>query len=288
MSLPTASTPIEIPVRHMGFAFPKELPRHWVGGDPFETHLYNALSLTFPLGEKQFVESVRAFADRITDAQLKDDVRAFVGQEVQHGKEHEAFNAWIESLGLPAQEVYDFISERITKSNAELRPIQQLAITCALEHFTAIMAESGLSNPEIFASFDAGVRDLWTWHAIEESEHKAVAFDVYRHVGGSYRNRVTTMAFVTVVFIANQARFHRQLMVADGESRNLRSYARGFLKYWGPRGYFTRLVPDYLAYYRRDFHPWQQDNRGSVARHRAAIEARAKRVVPQAMRATAS
>ena len=284
---PAAVTPIDIPVRHMGFSFPKDLPRHWYGNDPFETHLFNALSLTFPFGEKEFIDSVRAFSDRITDPQLKDDVRAFIGQEMQHSREHEAFNAWIASLGLPAQYIWDFIEKRQAEMKAKSRPIDRLAVTCALEHFTAIMAEAFLTNPELLAEFDERVRTMWVWHAIEETEHKSVAFDVFEHVGGEYSTRVWTMMLITFLFIRNQTHFHRTLMKADGELFNVKSWARGLYKYWGPKGVFTKLAPAYLAYYRRDFHPWQHDNRELVARYKREVEAKARRVVPQATKAEA-
>ena len=282
---PAAVTPIDIPVRHMGFSFPKDLPRHWYGNDPFETHLFNALSLTFPFGEKEFIDSVRAFSDRVTDPQLKDDVRAFIGQEMQHSREHEAFNAWIASLGLPAQYIWDFIEKRQAEMKAKSRPIDRLAVTCALEHFTAILAEAILTSPELVEGFDPRVRAMWIWHAIEETEHKSVAYDVFEHVGGDYRTRVVAMLFVTREFILNQIHFHRKLMEADGESRNVKSKARGFLKYWGPRGVFTKLAPAYLEYFRRDFHPWQHDNRELVTKWKRYVEEQAKRVVPQAGKA---
>jgi predicted metal-dependent hydrolase len=265
----------------MGFEFTKDLPRHWVAGDPFETHLFNALSLTFPLGERMFIDSVRAFVDQITDPKLESDVRAFAGQEIQHSREHAAFNAWIASLGLPAKEVEEFVAADIAEGNAKTTPLQQLAATCALEHFTAVMAEAFLTTPELREAFDERVRALWTWHAIEETEHKSVAFDVFQHVGGDYRTRVVTMLVVTFDFLRHQAMFHRKLMRADGQMRNVRSWARGVWKYWGPKGMFTKLAPAYLAYYRRDFHPWQHDNRALVAAWKREVEERAKRIVPQ-------
>lgn len=284
---PASHTPIDIPVRHMGFRFPSDLPRYWMNGDPFETHMMHALSLTFPDGEKAFIDSVRHYQDRITDPSLREDVRAFIGQEIQHSREHEALNTFIESLGLPVHEVYDFIRARIAQTDAEAPPIVKLAVTCALEHFTAILADAMLSQPEMLEGVDARVRPLWLWHAIEETEHKSVAFDVYQHVGGDYRTRVVAMAYVTVEFISNQARFHRTLMKADGQMGNVRSWARGMAKYWGPRGVYTRLAPAYLAYFRPDFHPWQHDNRALVERHKRAIEAQARRVVPRGRAAQA-
>lgn len=285
MTTSAAKTPIDIRVRQMGFEIPKDLPKYWVSNDPFETHLFNALSLTFPIGEQQFVDSVRAFADQVTDPALKDDVRAFIGQEMQHSREHETFNAWIEAQGLPAPYIYDYIKNRIQKTNEGAPPKVMLAVTCALEHFTAIMASVILEDPDFFDSVDERARMLWLWHAIEEAEHKSVAYDVYQHVGGSHRTRVLTMAFVTTQFIYNQAHFHRTLMQADGHAFNVKSWARGMARYWGPRGKFTKLIPAYLDYYRRDFHPWQHDNRDVIAKWKKLVEANAKRVMPQASKA---
>ena len=284
---PAAATPIDIPVRHMDLPLPADLPRHWANGEPWETHLFNALSMTFPVGERSFIDSVRAFVDRISDPQLLDDVRAFIGQEVQHSREHHAFNEWLASLGLPYREVQEFIEADIAKNQAGASDLQKLAVTCALEHFTALMAEAFLAHPELFDGVPEPLRTMWLWHAVEEAEHKSVAFDVFQHCGGDYPTRAVAMAMVTYRFLVNQSRFHRWLMRADGQTGNLRSTARGAWKYWGPRGVFTRLVPAYLAYYRPSFHPWERDDRELLARFRDLVEARAKRVQHQPRRGEA-
>lgn len=271
---------LDIVQRHMGFTFPKDLPRQWNGGDPFDTQLFNALSLTFPKGEQMFIDSVRFFRDRIRDASLAEDVRAFIGQESQHSKEHEAFNDWIAAQGYPVEDVYAFIDERQALAR-QSPPIVNLAVTCALEHFTAIMADSILEDEELVSAIHEDVRALWVWHAIEETEHKAVAFDVYRHVGGSLRTRRIAMAYITFHFISNITRFHLALLKADGQLTNLPMLARGVLRHWGPGGRFSKLIPAYLEYYRADFHPWQQDNRASVARWKAYVDGNAKRRIPQ-------
>jgi uncharacterized protein len=286
--MPDASqvpTTIEIVQRHMGFTFPRDLPRHWSANDPFETQLWNALSLVFPKGEQMFIDRVRFYRDRVTDPILLDEVRAFIGQEAQHRKEHETFNAWIEAQGYPVEEIYAFCDARNAET-AKAPAIVQLAAVAALEHFTALMAEWFLNDDEAIAAMDEGVRALFVWHAIEETEHKAVAFDVYRHVGGTYPVRALTMAFVTVNFMANISRFHVRLMRADGEATNVRSWARGLWKFWGPSGRFTKLVPAYLDYYRPDFHPWQHDNRAAVEKWKAWVDRRALRIVarPSAVR----
>jgi predicted metal-dependent hydrolase len=202
---------------------------------------------------------------------------------MQHSREHAAFNDWIASLGLPAREIEAFVKRRIEQTKAVVSPIQRLAITCAFEHFTAILAEAFLTTPALHAACDERIRTLWLWHAIEENEHKSVAFDVFQHVGGDYGTRALAMFFITFDFVVHQARFHGQLMTADGQRWNVKSWVRGMWKYWGPAGIFTRLAPAYLDYYRRDFHPRQHDTRELIALWKRHVEARAKRVVPQAV-----
>ena len=55
----------------------------------------------------------------------------------------------------------------------------QLAATAALEHFTAIMAHALLSDPRHLEGASPEAARLWRWHAMEEIEHKAVAFDTF-------------------------------------------------------------------------------------------------------------
>jgi uncharacterized protein len=181
-----------------------DVPKYFAAdGDLLLSHFAAALSSVFPDGEDYFVRSVRRFRDQIEDPALKKQVAGFIGQESVHGREHRAFNARLAALGYPTKYV-----ERITKRVLELRERimsdkSNLAATAALEHYTATLAEALLSNDEIQRQFGHdGVKNLFLWHALEESEHKAVAFDVYRAAGGTERMRRVTMNVMTVGFIA--------------------------------------------------------------------------------------
>ena len=197
-----------VPTRRISFEEGlAELPKHFAAdGDLIMSHLMASLSAVFPDGEDFFVRSVRYYRDRITDPDLKRQVPGFIGQESVHGREHRAFNDRLDELGYPVKE-----GEAITRWGLELRerylpPISNLAATAALEHFTATLAELVLTNPEIRATAAPGpVHDLFLWHALEESEHKAVAFDVYKAVGGSEWLRTFTMNLLTVGFIGGMA-----------------------------------------------------------------------------------
>ena len=70
--------------------------------------------------------------------------------------------------------------EGVRWSEENLSPLARLAATVALEHLTAILAAALLDGRSgSLAGADPRVAELWRWHAVEETEHKSVAFDVY-------------------------------------------------------------------------------------------------------------
>jgi len=186
----------KVPTRRMSFEESmRELPRHFAeDGDLISCHVIAALSSVFPDGEDYFVRSVRRFRDEVTDPALKRQVAGFIGQEAVHGREHRVVNDRLGELGYPTKRY-----ERLTRAGLRVRERilsakSNLAATAALEHFTATLAELVLSDEDVRRQMGAdAVRDLFVWHALEESEHKAVAFDVYKAVGGGERLRVFTM-----------------------------------------------------------------------------------------------
>ncbi len=247
-------------------------PRYWLGDDGVSTQVFNALSIVFPRGEKMFVDAVRAHKEAVKDPVLRQAVRDFIGQEVNHSRAHVEFNDWLAALGLPVAELDREIEQRM-KANEALSPARLLAATCALEHFTAIFATALLDHPDLLSAMHEDVRPLWLWHAIEELEHKSVAFDVYQESGGTYRMRVSLMALVTVTFLSRVHRRYRRLLVEQGLLEDRRARLRSAWKFLGPRGYLAGALPAYLDYYRPGFHPSHRDDSALLERGRAALEA---------------
>jgi predicted metal-dependent hydrolase len=219
----------------------------------------------FPDGEDFFVRSVRHYRDEITDPALKRQVNGFIGQEAMHGREHRAFNARLDQLGYPTKHV-----ERFTKWGLELReriapPKANLAATAALEHFTATLAELILTNEDARNLFgNQEVKNLFLWHALEESEHKAVAFDVYKAVGGGERLRVWTMNFFRYGFVLGMTLQVILSMAGDRATfrrGNLRKSLRTFFR----SPIVSRELWNQLRDYNRpDFHPDDRDTTGLV------------------------
>ena len=145
---------------------------------------------------------MRHYADRITDPELSAQVAGFIGQEVTHGREHRALNERLQQMGYPTRRVDRMVRFDLRQAERRLGPRVCLAITAALEHYTATLAETLLIKPEAQALLGQNeVRSMLLWHALEESEHKSVAFDVYRAVGGSERMRIRVMRAMTVSFL---------------------------------------------------------------------------------------
>jgi predicted metal-dependent hydrolase len=178
----------KVPARRISFEESlQELPKHFaVDGDLVSSHVAASLSSLFPDGEDFFVKSVRHYRDQITDPDLKRQVAGFIGQEAIHGREHRVLNERLAELGYPTKAF-----EKMTQKGLALRwrvgsNMSSLAVTAALEHFTATLAELVMTSQETREQFGPNaVQEVFTWHALEESEHKAVAFDVYMAVGGS-------------------------------------------------------------------------------------------------------
>lgn len=266
---------VSIVPRRMDFNFGK-VPRHWAAGDPVLTHFFNALSLTFPDGERFFVDSVRALRDRVSDKERQKEISGFIGQEAMHSLEHNTFNDMLAEQGYAEEAAagQQYAKDRIAGAQKYLGREQQLAATAALEHITAILADGLLRDPEFVESLDESVRDLWLWHAIEETEHKAVAFDLLRDVNDDYRLRVGIFLTATTALGAYATAYTLAFLKRDGLHRNPLVLGRGLWKLFGWKGYLSRLIPDYLDYLRPGFHPWDQDNSDLIQEWKAVLDKR--------------
>jgi uncharacterized protein len=263
-----------VPTRRMDFEESmRDLPKHFAANeDLIGSHLASSLSAVFPDGEDYFVRSVRHFRDQITDPALKRQVAGFIGQESVHGREHRVFNDRLDELGYPTKRMENITRAALKFRERILSPKSNLAATAALEHFTATLAELVLSSQEVRDLFGAEVvRDLFVWHALEESEHKAVAFDVYKAVGGSERLRVITMNFFRFGFVIGMSLSVLISMLGDRAT-----YKRGNLrrswKRFRSSPIAQKAVWDQLRDYNRpDFHPDDSDTNALVEHWRREL-----------------
>jgi len=243
------------------------IPRHWHGGHLHITQLFNALSVFFPEGERFFIRSVRHFRADVADPELQQQVKGFIGQEAMHGREHDAYNAMLRAQGYPV-DAQEKLVLRLLKFAYKILPKKnQLAITVALEHFTAMLAGVLLKDERVLKGAAPPMAALWRWHAVEETEHKAVAFDVYQIVAPGFFNylrRCFEMLMVTAFFLPLIVYYHARFVIRAGGFWDV----RGWLDVWAfvlfKPGAFTRIIPSYFSYFRPGFHPWDEDNRAHV------------------------
>lgn len=265
------STADLIEIRNLRFNLDETVPRYWHGGRRAVSLYFDNLSLFFPAGERFFITSVKAHAHLIHDAELQREVRAFCGQEGVHGREHVRYNRMLDAQGYPATAIERRLEQRLRRIAGLIPPRRQLAITCALEHFTAVMGHTVLSDERLLAGATPEMAELWRWHAAEENEHKAVAFDVYQRAGGNYFERVTAMIGATLVFWTLVVIHQLRLMHADGCLFSLREWRSLLVFSFVNPGGLRRLIGKYFVYFRPGFHPNQLDNRPALADWRMAL-----------------
>ncbi|MDR3416277.1 MAG: metal-dependent hydrolase [Nevskia sp.] len=249
---------VGIPVRKLGLQYGDNVPEFWFGDNALLTCLFASFSASLPGGEGQFIHSVRNYQDQIKDPLLMAQVRAFIGQEAQHSREHEALNKCMQAKGYPIGRI-ERLLEKINKSQREhAAPKRQLVMTVCGEHITALMADYYISkNPETLGMVHPSVRKIWAWHSIEESEHKAVAFDVYMKLVGDRKYLCRQMRISIFMFLLTAPLLALYLLMYSGRFFSWKTWREGLPLLW-------RMLRDsrhdFRDFYKPDFHPSQHDN----------------------------
>lgn len=238
------------------------------GVDPVASAWFAALSCSFPRGEAMFIEAVKAHRDDVPP-HLAAEIRDFIRQEVNHSREHIAFNRAVEEAGYDLTGITCRVNSMVDQT-LSTPPIVQLSITCALEHFTAMFAHQFLKDPGSLATAGMGDPQLWMWHAAEEIEHKAVAYDTFLHATRDWsafkrwRMRSIIMVLVTGRFLRNRSTDALELLSQDGITGWRASW--GLARYlFGKPGILRKILPSWLSYFRPGFHPWDHDDRHLIA-----------------------
>jgi uncharacterized protein len=254
-------------IRALQIDFSQGFDRRWFGGDAFRSAYFNAMSMTFPLGEQSFIDSIKG-VDHLIDAQIENETdRAklrgqltdFSAQEATHRHIHAQYNAVLAKQGF-INEVEKRIEKRLERFSNE-HPMNMLAATCAYEHYTAVMSDVMLKNSAASAAMQPMMRQLWLWHALEETEHKAVAFDLYKRLGGHERGRIVAYLLAMFFFQIDAFQQTTKNLSKDGALWKP-STLWGMLTFYFGRpskgnGWIWMTTRPLLAYFKRDFHPNQ-------------------------------
>lgn len=267
LAKPTAKNKQQIlPARRdLKFNLPAEKISDWhTEAGPVFTAFLNTFSIVLPVGERFFIDAVRAHRDLVADPELRKAVTAFIGQEAMHGREHEEYNAAL-FVRTPVASKFEnlvgrtlgFVQRRLPKSMA-------LSATIALEHFTALLADGVLRDPRVTAGADPGFAALWRWHALEETEHKAVAFDVWEAAMGrgprAYAERSLGLILATIIFWSLVTPAFLLVLRSEGKLTDVAGWRKFFRYTFGDIGMLRTQLFDYVDYFRPGFHPWDHDN----------------------------
>ncbi len=270
--LKLSAAELGIPIRRLGQSYDDDIPDFWFANNAAMSMFFSAFSATLPVGEGQFIHSVRLFQDRITDPVLQAQVRAFIGQEAHHSREHQAFNAMLTARGIRVDRIEKTMKVFHKYQRRWLSPEDQLAMTVCGEHLTALMSDYILRRrPEYLDQMAPALARLWAWHAIEETEHKAVAFDVYDQLIGDRKRLYRVMALLTVFVLVGNTATATELVLRAGQMRNWTMWRDAFALLGTM---LKETQDDYMAFYQKGFHPWDVDNRNALedARRRFDIE----------------
>jgi predicted metal-dependent hydrolase len=256
-------------VRNLHFTIDDSVPRFWHGGRRSITIFLDNLSIFFPAGERFFVRSVRAHQPLVRDPALEREVRAFCGQEGVHAREHEFYNGLLKRHGYPIEDMEKRVEAILSRVIERTTDDLQLAVTCALEHFTALLGGYLLDDPRLLEGAHPVMAALWRWHAAEENEHKNVAYDVYRAAGGDYATRAYAMVGATVIFWAKVLEHQARMMKAADILYSPDEWVALVRFLFVKPGGMQRLIPLYLQYFRPGFHPSQIDSETRLEAWRA-------------------
>jgi len=257
--------PASFPVRRMDYNF-GNIPRYWCNNDPSLTHYFTGLSTLFPEGESYFVRSVRALRGKAKKNGLLDrEIGAFIGQEAMHSKEHHAFHVSAQQYGLDPESLEKATGIILKGIEKVFSKKWNLLVTVGLEHYTAVLVVSMMQSVNELMT-DTTIRDLWLWHSVEETEHKAVAFDLYEYLYGNglsaYLPRISVFTLSLILITGFSTIYQIVLMKRDKQLSNFKSW-RNFFSFAGKQ--YRTLIPKFFEYYRYDFHPNQTDERDLVA-----------------------
>jgi len=266
----TLPTPADLNITPRDRRFGRETaaPRLWHDGRVEATAIYNALSTTFPAGEAFFVESVRAFREG-APAKLADEIKGFTTQEAIHSREHDAFNKRATRSGYDLSKLEEQVEKRLAITRGK-PAVVSLAATMALEHFTAILAHQLLADPSHLDGAEAETADLWRWHAVEEIEHKGVAYDSWLFATRDWprwkrwKVKAKVMLYVTRNFVVDRTAGALELMRQDGVT-GVRAWSLLLSYLWVRPGMFRKIAGAWFRFFLPGFHPWNEDDRHLLA-----------------------
>ncbi len=254
---------IKIRRRDMNFDF-ATADRFWNGGHVYRTVFFNSLSIMLPEGERYMIKVARQVLPLIKDEKLREDARGFIAQEAAHSAQHRLYNDRLRELGYPVDKMERFVRRQLNLGLKYLPLKWNAAMSACYEHYTALIGDATLSNRHWLDGADNGFGDLWRWHAVEEIEHKAVTFDVYKATGGGYFLRSFIMFFLTLNFLISLIIIQITLLKHDKKLLDWPMWKQAVKFIFAESGLFSKYLFKYFSFFRPRFHPWNDHNEAII------------------------
>lgn len=247
---------------------PVPMGRHWMNDDPVGTAFYNSLSISFPHAEVYMIDSLKPWREHVSEP-MRQEINAFIQQELNHSREHIAFNRGMIEAGYEFKSVEKDIINLVQKLNMR-DDLSRLQMTMCMEHLTAVISAELLSDERHLAGAETELRNMWLWHATEEIEHKAVAYNVWLEATKDWSglrrwaNRSLFFTAISYRFFSNRLSAQIHLLQQDGYSKSAAFFA--MMRYGLKKGgLLRRLAKPWAAFYKVNFHPWSVDDRHLIA-----------------------
>jgi predicted metal-dependent hydrolase len=250
----------DLVVRRLLIDLSQPFDRRWNGGDAFRSAFFNALSMSFVVGEQYFIDSLKQALPLMNEAdraRLEPEIRGFIGQEATHRHLHGLYNKQLERQGF--DNAFERRAAARIRANADINPRNHVGATAATEHFTAVFASWLMKHPEALDGADERLKKLWLWHSAEEAEHRAIAFDVYKAIGGDHRWRLRTYRYVTFTFLSDVFRQTINNLYRDRALFKWSTWSSCWQHLFARDGLLRGNLPAWKDYLRPDFHPLDHD-----------------------------
>ncbi len=222
---------------------------YWFAGDASKTLFFNSLSVSIPEAERFIAQTVRDAYPLIRNKKLLHSVDTLIHEEEAHTNVHEAYNLLLKKQGYAIAR-FEAFEKRLARFFMQRSLKTRLALCCCSEFFTVVMGKHLFENRIVEdEGIDERMRALWTWHSLEELDHRSTVFDVYLDQGGGYFRRVALMLLMTALYFS----VHLACFFALLRQDKVRFRGIGFL--FGKRGFYSAVIPSWVAFFKPGFHP---------------------------------
>ncbi|WP_428310011.1 metal-dependent hydrolase [Hydrocarboniphaga sp.] len=214
----------------------------------------NALGLHVPHFERYLIRALSKAKAQVKDEKLLRDMSAIIGQEAHHAKNFLQFNQRM-AARYPKVAQLDTAARDYFAEHAKADSFKrQVGYTAGYETFTFLAGMIILENyHRWFADSHPVMKAIWVWHQVEEIEHGAVAFDVYRHLFGRDEFYRKWMVLLALVHIA------RETLIAYAHMARMEGWLRNPLRAVSKMGFcvtmLLRLLKNALPVFRKDYDP---------------------------------